>query len=208
MEGGRGAMPTLSLYFPTDFPDKTLAGHTHRLVVPRPDGGTPEYILGRAAELALTLAVKSISRHHCSLAYSYAANRWSIQDLNSKGGTWLNGKRLVPYTWAPLGIGDRIHLSSNPICIVEDENDTISGDFETIDDDDDGPATVASVSPIAVNTPPASLPADENQYDDAVLLAVQWFTTGSTLSGKAVRFALVVLLVAAATIVVALVVIN
>jgi len=194
-------VPSLSLYFPLDFPDPTLAGHTHRLELPRPDSEMQEYVLGRAANLALTLAVRNISRRHCSISYSYAADRWAIQDLKSLGGTWLYGQRLTPYTWAPIGIGDRFNLSSNPaISVVEDENDTVNGDA-----DDDGPATVASPSaillPPAPNdhldgvAPPLEPPAPKT-YADTLDTALQWLINPKTRLGALVR--LLVLVIAAA----------
>jgi hypothetical protein len=193
-------MPILSIYFPEDFGVDSLAGRTHRLVMPRPDGGeASEYVIGRAADVDLTLAVKNISRRHCALSYSYAADRWALQDLESMGGTWLNSQRLEPFDWAPLAIGDRIHLSSNPpLCIVEDENDTINGD-------DDGPATVVSLTPLATAPPP---PADGDRYDDALVIAVQWLTGGSTAAGKIARFVLIVILSALAFAALALIVIH
>jgi pSer/pThr/pTyr-binding forkhead associated (FHA) protein len=189
-------MPSLSLYFPLDFPDPTLAGHTHRLELPRPDSEMQEYVLGRAANLALTLAVRNISRRHCSISYSYAADRWAIQDLKSLGGTWLYGQRLTPYTWAPIGIGDRFHLSSNPaISVVEDEHDTVNGDA-----DDDGPATVAS--PSAILLPPAPNdhldgvapplePPPPKTVADTLYLGASWLITPTTGTGMAYRLIVV-----------------
>ena len=185
-------MPSLSLYFPLDFPDPTLAGHTHRLELPRPDSEMPEYVLGRAANLALTLAVRNISRRHCSISYSYAADRWAIQDLKSLGGTWLYGQRLTPYTWAPIGIGDRFHLSSNPaISVVEDEHDTVNGD-------DDGPATVASpiLLPPAPNdhldgVEPPLEPPPPKTVADTLYLGASWLITPTTGTGMAYRLIVV-----------------
>ncbi|MFH7245720.1 MAG: FHA domain-containing protein [Spirulina sp.] len=190
-------MPTLSLYFPPEFPDPSLADHTHRLTIPRPDADSDEFLVGRSPELDLTLAVKTVSRRHLAITYSYAADRWAIQDLKSTGGTWLNDQALTPYNWHSLTIGDKIHLSSNPpIRVVEDENDTIN---------DDGPATVVSLTPLAT-IPPA--PLDGDRYDDALYLFVQWFTTGTTFWGKTARFLLLVLLAAVAAVAVAAVVIH
>lgn len=190
-------MPSLSLYFPNEFPDLALAGTTYRLTIPRPKGDGSEWTIGRSPDLALTVAAKTVSRRHAAINYSYAANRWAIQDLSSSGGTWLNNQRLTPFVWVPIEVGDRIHLSSNPpISVVEDENDTINGD-------DDGPATVASTTPLAT-LPPASEPPKPDGYDDALYLAVNWLISGQTTLGKFTRFLLVVVVAAIATLLLSL----
>lgn len=124
-------MPTLSIFFPESFPDKSVAGHTYRLEVPRPDSDSSEYTIGRGAEMEINLRVKTISRRHAVIGYSYAADTWSTQDLGSAGGTWLNDQRLPPYTWAKIQIGDKLRLGPNvALRIVEDDQDTIQGDDE------------------------------------------------------------------------------
>jgi hypothetical protein len=187
-------MPSLSLYFPLDFPDPTLAGHTHRLELPRPDSEIQEYVLGRADGLMITIAVRNISRQHCAITYSHSSTRWAIQDLNSLNGTWLYGQRLTPYTWAVIGIGDRFHLSSNPpISVVEDEHDTVNGDA-----DDDGPATVASpiLLPPAPNdhlgsvAPPLEPPPPKT-VADTLYLGASWLITPTTRTGMAYRLIVV-----------------
>ncbi len=191
------AMPSLSLYFPDEFPDPALAGVVRRLVVPRTDGDGDEYLIGRAPNLSLTVAVKTVSRRHCAISYSYAADRWAIQDLSSSGGTWLNSKRLEPFDWTPLAIGDRVHLSSNPpVSVVEDENDTINGD-------DHEPTTIVGTAPLDHRTGETlvTAPPPPKTYADTLDTGLRWLITPTTRLGALVRLlvislaALVVVLV-------------
>lgn len=184
-------MPTLSIFFPESFPDKSVAGHTYRLEVPRPDSDSSEYTIGRGAEMEINLRVKTISRRHAVIGYSYAADTWSTQDLGSAGGTWLNDQRLPPYTWAKIQIGDKLRLGPNvALRIVEDDQDTIQGDDETF------------ITPPKAPTldPPPSLPTNGHYYDDALYLAVQWLTGGKSPGGKAARYLLVLASVALAVV--------
>lgn len=185
-------MPTLSLFFPDSFPDKSVAGHTYRLEVPRPDSDSSEYTIGRGAEMEINLRVKTISRRHAVIGYSYAADTWSTQDLGSAGGTWLNDQRLPPYTWAKIQIGDKLRLGPNvALRIVEDDQDTIQGDDEP-----------TFITPPKAPTPDPlpSLPTNGHYYDDALYLAVQWLTGGKSPWGKAARYLLVLASVALAVV--------
>lgn len=188
-------MPTLAIFFPDSFPDPFVAGKTYRLEVPRPDSDSAEYTLGRGAEMEINLRVKTISRRHAVIGYSYAADSWSTQDLGSAGGTWLNDRRLPPYTWAKIQIGDKLRLGPNvALRIVEDDQDTIQGDDEEtfITPPHDTPTT----------PPPHPIPNDGHYYDDAAYLLAQWLTGGTTTAGKTARFFLIVLCAGLATVIV------
>lgn len=205
-------MPKLCLYFPKFFEDPVWAGSSFCLDAPDGDhkhGRAGEWVLGRHPAVDITLNIRSISLRHCAISYSYAASRWSVQDLGSTNGTRLNDKLLGPKDLCPLNIGDHLHLGPNRINVVEDEQDT-----ESV-----GPPTVAATTaidyrtgePLAANPappppppPPEPEPAKADGYDDALYLAVQWLTGGTTLLGKAARFLLAVLLVATTTIVLGL----
>lgn len=187
-------MPAINFYFPPNWPDPDEANRTRRLNATLDDGGLCEFTVGRAPTLDLTLAVKTVSRRHCAVSYSYASGRWAILDLGSSGGTWVNNQRLEPYLWRTLEIGDKLHLSSNPpISVVEDEFDTVG---------DDGPTTVASLTPLDATM--ATMPPDRG-YDDALYLAVSWLTGGRTWVEKIARYSLMMLLTALALGVVALI---
>ena len=190
-------MPKLTLYFPPEFDDPAWAGSSFCLDAPDGDhkhGRAGEWVIGRHPAADLTIATRTISAKHCALAYSYAADRWSIQDLGSTNGTRLNGDRLNPGDPRPVAVGDRLHLGPNLIHLVEDEADTLS---------DDGPTTIASSKPLDHRTgetiPPTQTAPPAKTYADAVYLGVSWLFAPSTLLGKIYR--LVVLAVAVVVVV-------
>jgi hypothetical protein len=183
-------MPTLSLFFHEHFADENWKDLTYQLQTPEDEhhhGKTGEWVLGRHPASDLTIAIRNVSRKHAAISYSYAADRWSLEDLGSDGGTFLNGRRLKPGDRPSLAIGDQIYLSSNLITVVEDEQDTVG---------DHGPPTVASTTPIdyrpVVEPAPAPAPAPAPKtYADTAYLALQWTITPTTPLGVAVRLVVV-----------------
>jgi len=177
-------MPTITLYFADDFADENWRGISYQLDCPGGHKHGGEWILGRAPDNDLTISARNVSRRHAAIAYSYAADRWSIQDLGSSEGTFLHGKKLGPGDLHPLKIGDRFYLASNLINVVEDEQDTVGGD--------PGPPTVASTEPIdwqPAADPPAPAPAPAPaSYADNIHFALHWLATPTTWLGGAVRF--------------------
>lgn len=190
-------MPSLTLFFGQDFADENWRGLSYQLSVPGGKRGG-EWLLGRAPISDLTINIRNVSRRHAVIGYSYASDRWSIQDLGSEGKTWVNGKALVPGDWHPLKIGDRVHLGANLINVVEDEQDTVTPPDEA------GPPTIASTEPIDFRPPepPAPPPPPARTYADSVYYAAQWLFSGQTVAGRAYR---VVMLAAATAFVVALI---
>ena len=198
--------PSLTLFFGEDFADSAWAGMAYTLEIPEGDnchGRGGEWTLGRHPASDLTINIRDVSRHHAAIAYSYAANLWSVSDLGSSKGTVLNGKILPVGDWHPLKIGDRLWLAANLINIVEDEGDTVGTD--------DGPATVASTEPIVIappSPPPAAAapspppPPPARTIGDTAYLAAQWLVSGTTVAGKVYR---VVMLAAATCFVVVLI---
>lgn len=198
-------MPKLSLYFDRKFEDEVWRTLTYDLEPPLDSHGHGrggEWVLGRHPASDLTIAIKSISLRHCSIAYSYASDCWTVTDLGSTSGTYLRGKKLVRGDPAPLQIGDRLYLGSNLISVVEGEDDTVNG----------GPPTVADVKPIdwsaptpapapppAPPPPPAPAPAPPPPappsltYADSVQFALAWLATPTTKLGGAVRLVVVAL---------------
>jgi pSer/pThr/pTyr-binding forkhead associated (FHA) protein len=70
--------------------------------------GEGENILGRDPELALFFDSSKVSRHHARLRV--AAGRATLEDLGSKNGTFVNGRRIdAP---AELSDGDEIRLGA------------------------------------------------------------------------------------------------
>ncbi len=75
--------------------------------------GTPiplthwENILGRSKNADVSLNYPSISRQHAALCRN-EQEQWTVYDLDSKGGTMVNGKPVK--TSAPVKLGDAISL--------------------------------------------------------------------------------------------------
>lgn len=171
-------MSRIALSFPEYFPDPDWAGKTYRLEPPEAYSG--EWRLGRAPGCDICLKVRTISRNHAAIQYSYMSNGWSIQDLGSSGGTTLNRQALVPGDWHPINIGDKFWLGTpeNRIAVVLAEEDTLNFNFPA------GP-------------PPAEASSAKTSADALYALA-EWFTSGETPAGKVYRLA--VLIVAAGSI--------
>jgi hypothetical protein len=79
----------------------------------RPGGGfgpgvaLPAHTLvGRSSACTLRLDDPLASGEHARL--SFAARAWSVRDLGSRNGTWLNGARIEPGGTRPLAAGDQI----------------------------------------------------------------------------------------------------
>jgi DNA-binding winged helix-turn-helix (wHTH) protein len=70
-----------------------------------------ESIIGREKVCSVQLDADSISRRHARLVV--AGSTASIEDLESKNGTWLSGERLVAR--APLADGTSVRLGSETI---------------------------------------------------------------------------------------------
>jgi DNA-binding winged helix-turn-helix (wHTH) protein len=67
-----------------------------------------EHVMGRDAELAICLASASVSRRHATIRLAEGQAR--IEDLGSKNGTFVNGRRLAGP--ATLGDGDEVRAGS------------------------------------------------------------------------------------------------
>jgi hypothetical protein len=65
-----------------------------------------EFIIGRAKECTLRAASEAISRRHCVITRS--GDRWSIRDLKSRNGTYVNDERIEGPT--ALTIGDELRV--------------------------------------------------------------------------------------------------
>jgi hypothetical protein len=61
--------------------------------------------LGRSSCCQLVLADDTVSRRHAELFL--ADGRWTLRDLGSSNGTWVNGRRVVEAEVRP---GDVVHL--------------------------------------------------------------------------------------------------
>lgn len=71
--------------------------------------------IGRNADNTLFLADELISRHHAMLQAGDGGT-WSLYDLNSRNGTFLNGRRLTGV--AELNDGDQIRIGNFDLVFV------------------------------------------------------------------------------------------
>jgi hypothetical protein len=81
-----------------------------RLVLPAE--GTVE--LGRSRDSGCVISDPAVSRHHASL--SHTANGWTLRDLSSTNGTYVNGARITDT--ASVRPGDEISLGSTRFRLV------------------------------------------------------------------------------------------
>jgi hypothetical protein len=165
-------MTPLSLYFPHDFPDESWRGKCHLLEPPAAAGG--EWIIGRHPSCHIIITEKSVSRRHASICYSYAADRWTIEDLSSSYGTKVNNRGIVPGDPQPLAVGDKFSLGTPAtlIAVVENENDTLNLSYEEAEE------------PRVSEVP--------RTYEEVLAQASMWFFSGKTVAGKVYRLAMAV----------------
>ncbi|HML22514.1 MAG TPA: FHA domain-containing protein [Aggregatilinea sp.] len=68
-----------------------------------------EIVIGRGGECDLVLPERQVSREHIRI-YRGTDNSYYLEDLDSKNGTWVNGKQ-VKATTVPLRDGDEIQIA-------------------------------------------------------------------------------------------------
>lgn len=68
--------------------------------------------LGRAAEATIVVADRLASRHHAAIRYDGASAAWTLHDLGSRNGTFLDG---MPVTAAPLADGGVIRVGTSEL---------------------------------------------------------------------------------------------
>ena len=80
------------------------------LVLSSKDGGV---IVGRheSSDIKLPPDADKISRNHAKLQVDESGARWTLTDLKSSWGTYLNGVRLTPLVDMPLSEGDLVRLT-------------------------------------------------------------------------------------------------
>ena len=83
--------------------------------------GAEQLSLGRGPENEVVLDTPFVSRRHAIVAPT--ANGYSIQDLGSKNGTWVNGNRLGADP-QNLSTGDTIVLGNNQVMIRFSSDDS------------------------------------------------------------------------------------
>ncbi|MCR5219888.1 MAG: FHA domain-containing protein [bacterium] len=108
---------------PEKNPDATQVEKRKLLYFETPDGRVSfsvgnEAVLGREAEGKNCFdAYQTVSRRHARLVYSNEDDAWTIEDLGSTNGTWVNERRLEPGKTGPVKAGDTVALSRS--CILK-----------------------------------------------------------------------------------------
>ncbi len=66
-------------------------------------------LFGRSSACDLRFRVSGVSRMHARISL-VRSNRWSIEDLNSRNGTFLNGEQV---NRAYVRVGDRVQIGAS-----------------------------------------------------------------------------------------------
>jgi sigma-B regulation protein RsbU (phosphoserine phosphatase) len=128
----------------------------------------PSIVIGRSRTADLPISDRFLSRQHARLFQDHGT--WWIEDLDSRNGSWLNGKRIDHP--APVHEGDRIRLSNSYILSgpEPEEIDRTPTDFIT----EDSKATFRPVAEITgdkgSHLPTALAPSKGTHADDLQLL--------------------------------------
>lgn len=72
-------------------------------------------VLGRAPECNIVLFDKKCSRRHCQVIKKGAY--YAVEDLNSRNGSYVNGKPLVKKQ--EMKIGDHVHVGKTTLILSE-----------------------------------------------------------------------------------------
>jgi len=78
-----------------------------------------DYLLGRSKTNHIVLSDDHVSREHAKIVFDPDSEKFSIEDLNSSTGVYINGKRIVEKTLLEKGYG--IRIGSTVIEIDKDE---------------------------------------------------------------------------------------
>src|SRR5262249_61352397 len=82
----------------------------HRRVYPvAPKSGRKTVTVGRSAECDVVIDLSSVSTKHASIRRN-AGGDWSLRDLGSTNGTFLEGERLERNTQVPLPSGSVVRF--------------------------------------------------------------------------------------------------
>lgn len=85
-------------------------------------------VLGRAKTAAIHLDVKSVSRNHAEVRRG--ASGWTISDLGSSNGTWVNGARVTAPI--PLKLSDQVQVGEVVMLVESGAGSEELGDAETV----------------------------------------------------------------------------
>ncbi|HUI93665.1 MAG TPA: DUF4388 domain-containing protein [Chitinivibrionales bacterium] len=79
--------------------------------VPVPEKG--KVTIGRAETNTIVLIEPRVSRFHSQIEYQYSSKAFTVSDLGSANGTYLNGRKLYALAPTPVADGDKIRVASS-----------------------------------------------------------------------------------------------
>lgn len=169
----------LTLYFPPQFGDPSLAGKSKNL-----EPEFPEVTLGRSPHNTIPIAIQTVSRNHAVLNYLERSGGWFLTDTQSRGGTALNGYPILPGNPEPVGAGDKFWLATPEalICVLRSDDDTIR-------EETPAPPPAGPPTEISVITPPAASNPHPDTWVEVAAIAVSWVFSASTPLGQVARLA-------------------
>jgi serine phosphatase RsbU (regulator of sigma subunit) len=120
-----------------------------------------DVVIGRSSDAGIAVPDRSMSRRHARLFRE--AGEWLVEDLGSRNGTLLNGRRITDPT--PVGIGTTLRIGSTTINVTEGAGETplTSAGLEF-----DGHTVFRSAAELLRE--PKALSSDTVDADDDVLL--------------------------------------
>jgi len=80
-------------------------------------GAAQTLIVGRTADNDLSIDHPLISRHH--VRFERAGTRWTVTDLGSTNGTYVNGRRV---TSSALDVGDIVDLGATRLILLDESS--------------------------------------------------------------------------------------
>lgn len=81
---------------------------------------TSPHLIGRARSANTTVRHPSVSSQHAALIWT--AGGWTIRDLGSRNGTWLDGKRIQTGSSVPIQAGAVISLGTDEVRVFFDDD--------------------------------------------------------------------------------------
>ncbi|HVT26620.1 MAG TPA: FHA domain-containing protein [Lacipirellulaceae bacterium] len=91
-----------------------LAGAKEGLEIPLKKD---KFLIGRAKECALRAGSEAISRRHCAIIHR--ENSWTVRDLGSRNGTYVNDERITKEV--PLKDGDELRVGPLKFRVIAEE---------------------------------------------------------------------------------------
>ncbi len=123
---------SVSIEYPSYASSKTISvrnvgGNARLEILSGPAEGRTVFIHGTTFLIerhprSLLLEDLRVSRRHALLEWQNETQRWFVRDLNSKNGTYLNRKRLIPEELVPINAGATLRFGRSSVRIVSDNS--------------------------------------------------------------------------------------